>query len=324
MTSYQSGERPPCGVLVVDKPRGPSSHDIVGRVRRLFGTREVGHAGTLDPMATGLLVVAIGEATKLAAYLTSEDKTYEATVLLGVGTDTLDAEGVETSRVEVTAEVLAELATVDIDTPRIAAALSAELDRAEQIPPVFSAIKQAGERAYAKARRGEAPELAARAVSVRKLDLMAKSADPPTLTVRLAVTKGYYVRAFARDLAASLGTVGHLTSLRRIRSGSFDIAEAIVLEPPPAGLEARLIPLADAALRALPAVRLTEDATTDARCGREIPLLYVTPEDGTPRAWLDAAGRLVAIGQTAPDGRAKVLRGFREPAASPASTDPAV
>jgi tRNA pseudouridine55 synthase len=309
---------------VVDKPRGPSSHDVVGRVRRLFGTREVGHAGTLDPMATGVLVVAVGEATKLAAYLTSEDKAYEATVLLGVGTATLDAEGRETSRVEVPSEVLAELANLAAETPRLDAALSAERGRAEQIPPVFSAIKQAGERAYAKARRGETPALEARPVSVRQLELVAKTVDPPTLTVRLAVTKGYYVRALARDLAASLGSVGHLTALRRVRSGSFDVAEAIPLDPSPEGLEARLIPLAEAALRALPAVRLTEDATTDARHGREIPLPYVTPEDGAPHAWLDAAGRLVAIGQTAPDGRAKVLRGFRPPPASPASDDPSV
>jgi tRNA pseudouridine55 synthase len=304
-------------VLVVDKPRGPSSHDVVARVRRLLATREVGHAGTLDPMATGVLVVAVGEATKLAAYLTSEDKVYEATVALGIATDTLDAEGRETARVEVPADVRAELTGGDAPRASIARALDSEAARTAQIPPVYSAIKQAGERAYAKARRGEAPELTARLVVVRRIDVLASTSEPPSLTVRLAVTKGYYVRAFARDLAAALGTVGHLTSLRRIRSGSFDVVEAVVLDPAPEGLSSRLIPLAEAAARALPVIRLSDDAATDARHGRAIALPIVTPEDAAPHAWLDATGRLVAIGQVGADGRAKVLRGFRDEDASP-------
>jgi len=322
VTLDRTGEARPSGVLVVDKPRGPSSHDIVARVRRLLATREVGHAGTLDPMATGVLVVAVGEATKLAAYLTSEDKVYEATIALGVATDTLDAEGRETARSDVPAEVLAELSCGGVPGALIARALEAEAARTAQVPPVYSAIKQEGERAYAKARRGEAPEMAARSVAVRRLDVVASVSEPPSLTVRLAVTKGYYVRAFARDLAAALGTVGHLTSLRRVRSGSFDVAEAIVLDPPPEGLKSRLIPLAEAAARALPVVRLTDDAAIDARHGRAIALPIVTPEDAMPHAWLDAAGRLVAIGQVDADGRAKVLRGFSDDRASASSTPP--
>jgi tRNA pseudouridine55 synthase len=294
---------------------------MVSRVRRLLGTREVGHAGTLDPMATGVLVVAVGEATKLAAYLTSEDKEYEATVALGFATDTLDAQGVETLRVEPSAALLAELAN-DGAGVLIPHAVSVETARVEQIPPAFSAIKQAGERAYAKARRGEAPELAPRSVAVRTLTVVAKSVEPPSLTVRLAVTKGYYVRSLARDLAGGLGTVGHLTALRRLRSGSFDVSEAVPLGPET--IASRLIPLAEAAARALPVVRLTEDAATDARHGRPIALPSTTLEDAAPHAWLDGSGRLVAIGQTGADGRAKVLRGFRDDGPPPSSTLPPV
>jgi tRNA pseudouridine55 synthase len=312
MMSNRVGEARPSGVLVVDKPRGPSSHDVVARVRRLLATREVGHAGTLDPMATGVLVVAVGEATKLAAYLTSQDKEYEATVSLGVATDTLDADGAETGRADVPPEVLSELSIGALGGPWIDRALAAEWARTEQIPPAFSAIQQGGERAYAKARRGEVPALMARAVGVRSLALVSGAAEPPSLTIRLAVTKGYYVRAFARDLATALGTLGHLTSLRRLRSGSFGAAEALVLDAPPASLISRLIPLAEAAARALPVLRLSADAATDARHGRAIALPSQTPEDRAPHAWLDADGRLVAVGQVDADGRAKVLRGFRD------------
>lgn len=266
------------GVVVLDKPRGPTSHDIVQNVRKTFKTRDVGHAGTLDPMATGVLVVAIGEATKLIPYLTADDKSYEATIQLGIATDTLDAEGKEVSRVPVPE-------SFDLD-----AALRIERARTKQIPPAFSAIHAGSERAHEKARRGEAVELAPRDVEVRSLE--ASLASPTTIACTLTVSKGYYVRSLARDLAASLGTVGHLTSLRRTRSGAFSLAD--VSDTP--------ITLVDAATRTLPAVALDREQAEHAFHGRALELPGA-PEG--PCAWIHS-GTLVAIGQ---GGR--VLRGFR-------------
>jgi tRNA pseudouridine55 synthase len=159
------------GVLVVDKPRGPTSHEVVVRVRRALGVREVGHAGTLDPMATGVLVVAVGEATKLVPWLTAQDKTYEATIALGVETDTLDADGGEVRRVPAGDELRAALASSPSRlalAPILCAALSAERSRVSQVPPTFSALRQGGERAYTRARRGDHTALPPRQVNVRR------------------------------------------------------------------------------------------------------------------------------------------------------------
>jgi tRNA pseudouridine55 synthase len=282
------------GVLVVDKPVGPTSHDVVARLRRALGTREVGHAGTLDPLASGVLVVAVGEGTKLVSYLTAADKAYEATVRLGELTDTLDAGGAVVETREVPADWPAHL---DL-------ALARERERTEQIPPIYSAIQKDGERSHAKARRGEAVDLAPRPVAVRSLDVVA--AREREVDLVLVVSKGYYVRSLARDLAAQLGTVGHLTALRRTRSGSFSLADAVPLDPPP---RAPTLSVEQAAARALPVTTLTPLGLEQAKVGKRI-----APEDlGTdaegPHAWLDAEGRLVAVG-TLEDGTGRVLRGF--------------
>jgi tRNA pseudouridine55 synthase len=303
------------GVLVIDKPRGPTSHDVVARIRRALGTREVGHAGTLDPMATGVLVVAIGEATKLVPWLTAQEKSYEATIALGVETDTLDADGRETRRAPLDASLLEALARWPISgvPPRLRAALEVERARTAQTPPAFSAIQKDGERAYARARRGEVVELAAREVRVHRLEVLACSDEPPWLAVRVDVDKGYYVRSLARDLAQALATLGHLTSLRRLRSGCFTVAEAVALDTPADELAARVEPLADAASRALPVARLSEVGARDARHGRALqPLDLDAPVDG-PCAWLAADGVLVAVGERDPEGRGRVLRGFGRP-----------
>ena len=310
------------GVLVIDKPRGPTSHDVVARVRRALGERAVGHAGTLDPMATGVLVVAVGEATKLVPWLTAAHKCYEATVALGVETDSLDAEGRETRRADVPPATLEALAASR--GPSVAHALrdalAAERARTTQVPPAFSAIQQGGERAYSKARRGEAVDLAPRGVQVHALDLLACGDDhPPWLVVRVEVSKGYYVRALARDLAAALGTVGHLTALRRTRSGCFTLDEALPLETPPDELAARVDPLERVAARALPVARLSHAGARDASHGRAVrPEDLDAPASG-PCAWLDPEGRLLAVGETDSEGRGRVLRGFaRSEAANPA------
>jgi tRNA pseudouridine55 synthase len=292
----------PSGVLVIDKPRGPTSHDVVARVRRALATREVGHAGTLDPMATGVLVVAAGEATKLVPWLTAHRKEYEATVALGTETDSLDADGRETRRAPPDAGLLDALSESRGPSiaPRLRAALEAELARTQQVPPAFSAIQQGGERAHARARRGETVELAPRDVRVHRLELLACSQEPPWLAVRVEVDKGYYVRSLARDLAAALGTLGHLTSLRRTRSGCFTLDEALPLDTPPDELAAR----------ALPVARLTAVGARDARYGRAVqPGDLDAPAPG-PCAWLDAGDALVAVGEVGTDGKGRVLRGF--------------
>jgi tRNA pseudouridine55 synthase len=308
------------GVFVIDKPRGPTSHDVVAALRKRLRTREVGHAGTLDPMATGVLVVATGEATKLVPYLTAADKSYEATVVLGRATDTLDALGETVSESKVDEDVLLALTlyregTVDLANQAaldLEAALEAERRRTLQVPPVFSALKIGGERAHALARRGEAPDLTARPVAVKKLELIAAGESPePWLVVRLDVSKGYYVRALARDLASSLGTVGHLAALRRTRSGCFTLDEALLVDMPDGELEARRIPLDLAATRVLPRAELTDVGVRDVGFGRKIAAegFREVPARG-PHAWVDAAGQLLAIGELDEDGVGRVLRGF--------------
>jgi tRNA pseudouridine55 synthase len=300
------------GVLVVDKPRGPTSHDVVWRLRKALGTRAVGHCGTLDPMATGVLVVAVGEATKLVPWLTAHDKSYEATVALGVETDTLDAEGGELRRIAPGAAVTA---AIEASTPGalddlLERAFASERLRTSQTPPIYSAIRKDGERAMDRARRGETVDLAMRSVRLHRIELVACRTHPPSLDIALDVSKGYYVRALARDLAAALGTVGHLTALRRTRSGCFGIDEAVSLDAPPEELAARVVPLARAAARALPVVRLTEAGTHEARHGRAVPAEEMAPHVEGDAAWIEPGGDLVAIGKLGDDGRGRIVRGM--------------
>jgi tRNA pseudouridine55 synthase len=305
------------GLLVIDKPRGPTSHDVVMRLRRALRVREVGHAGTLDPMATGVLVVAVGEATKLVPWLTGHDKAYEASIALGVETDTLDADGRETAREplgDALSGALAEARPGDALPELLAAAFASERTRIRQDPPVFSAVKTGGERAYAMARRGEAPALDARPVRVDRLALVSCTADPPALHVSLDVAKGYYVRALARDLARALGTVGHLTALRRVRSGPFACDEAIFPDAPAEDLVRRLEPLPRAAARTLPVSTLTDAGAEHARHGRPVGPGDIATAGPGPSAWLDGRGLLVAVGEVDGAGRGRVLRGFaRDP-----------
>jgi tRNA pseudouridine55 synthase len=271
-----------------------TSHDVVAALRKKLGTRQIGHAGTLDPMATGVLVVAVDEATKLVPYLTASDKAYEATVTLGVATDTLDADGRETARVPVPA------AWQDA----LDGALAAERARTEQQPPLFSAIHTEGGRAHALARRGESPHLEPRPVRVHSIDVVATEAD--AVRLRLVVSKGYYVRGLARDLAERLGTVGHLTSLRRTRSGAFTLEGARALADVDAGA---LIPLEQAAARALPTVTLTLAGVAHARAGRAVPESELSSSSTGDHAWLAPDGQLVAIGSLE-GGVGRVRRGF--------------
>jgi tRNA pseudouridine55 synthase len=295
----------PDGVLVVDKPSGATSHDIVARARRIFGTREVGHAGTLDPMATGVLLLLFGEATKLSNFLTLNDKRYLATVSFGRATDTLDADGSTTSEAVVPPESLGEAA--------VSAALSAEKERVRQVPPTVSAIKVEGRRAHALTRAGAPPELGERVVKVEELTVVAR--DATTLTLDLRVSKGYYVRALARDLGTALGLPAHLASLRRVASGQFELTEACAW--PPNAEAARFVPTAQAAQRVLPVAELSESGLRRARLGQplEIADFARRPETaaGATEAWFGSAGELVALGQQRSLGEFRVVRGFRHP-----------
>lgn len=305
----------PSSVLVVDKPRGPTSHDVVAKIRRALRTKHVGHCGTLDPMATGVLVLAIEDGTRLVPWLTASDKAYEATVRLGIATDSFDADGAETSRVAVEGELAEALAALAADrsatAPILARALQAERLRALQMPPAFSAIRIAGERAHEIARRGESPELSLREVSVRALSVIDGGLEPhPFLRVAVEVTKGYFVRSLARDLAAELGTVGHLTELRRTASGAFSLADAVAIDASPDVMRAALVPIARAATRALPVSVLTESGARAAGHGQRLMPDQLRDPHATASAWLDESGALVAIGEVDADGGGRVLRGF--------------
>ncbi len=202
-------------VLAVDKPAGPTSHDVVSWARRALGTRAVGHAGTLDPAATGVLVLAVNEATKLVPYLSVDDKEYEAVIALGRETDTLDAEG----------QVVRECPVPALDLPAIREIARGFVGPSRQRAPVFSAIKRGGVALHERARRGETVEEPERDVLAHAVEI--RSFAEGRIEAHLHVAKGYYVRSFARDLARALGTVGHLVSLRRTRSGAFGGQDAV-------------------------------------------------------------------------------------------------
>lgn len=270
------------GILMVDKPQGLTSHDVVGVVRRAAKTGKVGHAGTLDPMATGVLVVAIGGATRTLEYLTAHDKRYTATVRLGQNTTTYDAEG------EVTFAYEGELP----DFSAIENAVASQRGTIQQIPPIFSAIKQDGEPLYAKARRGEAVEVPAREVTIHQLDILEWS--PPDLKIDVRCSKGTYIRSIAYDIGAALGVGGHLTALRRTASGAFTEAQAHSLEAirtaTPEMVAEWLLPLGSG-LEGLPPLIVTPSEIVALRQGKNLPS---DEGQGIARA-LDDAGRLVAI-----------------------------
>lgn len=205
------------GILIIDKPSGLTSHDVVNRVRRAVKIRQVGHAGTLDPLATGVLVVCLGQATRVSEYLLGHDKAYRATIRLGVETKTYDADG----EVLVTHEV-------NIDRAEVEQALTQLVGEIPQIPPMVSAIKREGQKLYVLARQGVEVERAARLVVVHSIELLDYQA--PDLTIDVRCSAGTYIRSIAHDLGAALGTGGHLIDLRRTAAGPFTIEHAIPLD----------------------------------------------------------------------------------------------
>jgi tRNA pseudouridine55 synthase len=249
------------GLVVVDKPGGMTSHDVVSRVRRLAGTRKVGHAGTLDPMATGVLVLGVNRATRLLGHLMLTEKRYDATIRLGVATTTDDAEG----------EVVATASTAGLDEAAIRAAAAEFVGDLMQVPTAVSAIKVDGKRAYQRVREGEDVELAARPVTVHELEVTdVRASDGTELDVSVRCSSGTYIRAIARDLGARLGVGGHLTALRRTAVGPYDLAVAHSLDE--LADDFGLLPIADAARAAFPSRDLDEAQATDVRYGRALDL----------------------------------------------------
>jgi tRNA pseudouridine55 synthase len=299
----------PHAILIVDKPVGPTSHAVVAGLRRTLETRDIGHAGTLDPAASGVLVVAIGEATKLTAYFTAHPKRYLATVRFGTSTDTCDAQGQILARAPIGDDLLAELRAHVPSHGKIAAAIDAERRRTEQVPPAFSAIKTDGVRSYARARKGESFDLAARNVWGIEIDVVGVTEE--SIDLSLFVSKGYYVRALARDLGDALGVPAHLSALRRTASGPFTIEEAIDPSQPLDRITSALIPLGAAAKRVMPTVELTAEGTTTASHGKKLERSHFVgaPPEGVS-AWLTASGDLVAIGKAIDADRFAVQRGF--------------
>jgi tRNA pseudouridine55 synthase len=279
----------PSGVLIVDKPAAVTSHTVVAEVSRRLGGIRAGHAGTLDPMATGVLLVCVGEATKIAGLLLSDDKAYDGELELGRETDTLDADG------RVTRERVAEAAAVDREALR--AAMDRFVGSIQQVPPMFSAVRQGGRRLHELARAGQEVERASRSVVIRSFEL--GSFDPPRARFAVDCSKGTYVRTLAADLGEALGCGAHLTALRRTRSGRFGIDRALPLDEvnlDRVAIPGTLVGSAEA-LADLPQVALTSDQARAAEVGK--PLFWKDlasgPEPAGAACLLAPDGHLLAL-----------------------------
>ena len=277
------------GIALVDKPQGWTSHDIVAKSRRLFGTRKVGHAGTLDPMATGLLVLGVNSSTRLLTYLVGLDKEYTATIRLGASSVTDDAEG----------EILGYAPTSQIQRvspDQIASAVLGLTGEIMQVPSSVSAIKVDGKRSYARVRSGEQVELSARPVTVSEFEILnvyptfADEHAVIDVDVRVVCSSGTYIRALARDLGFKLGVGGHLTALRRTRVGDFSVTETLEFDPD--ALPPSLVDPASAATRVFPRLDLTHVQALELTQGKRPP---VEANEGGPQAAVDPEGRLIGL-----------------------------
>ena len=272
------------GFLIVDKPAGMTSHDVVNAVRRMAGTRRVGHAGTLDPMATGVLVLALGAATRLVQFIDGSDKTYRATLRLGETTTTYDADG-----------DLVERRPVTVSQADVEAALAGFRGDIAQIPPMYSAVKVKGQKLYKLARQGKEIERTPRPVTIHRLDVLAWAL--PDVTIEVVCSAGTYIRSLAHDLGQTLGCGAHLTALIRTVAGDFRLEDAYTLEAldalVQAGRLAEVLLPPETALAALPVIVLTPEQEQAVRFGQTITL--DNPLDAEMAQARDAAGRLVAV-----------------------------
>ncbi|MEU9869748.1 tRNA pseudouridine(55) synthase TruB [Actinomadura sp. NPDC048021] len=275
------------GLVIVDKPAGWTSHDVVGKMRRLAKTRRVGHAGTLDPMATGVLVLGIGKATRLLGHLALTRKGYDATIRLGESTNTDDAEG----------ETIATASAEAVTEEALRASVAELTGTIQQVPPQVSAIKVNGERAYKMARKGEDVELAARPVTVDEFTVLDVRRHGGLIDVdaSVACSSGTYIRALARDLGASLGCGGHLTALRRTRVGPYDLSMARTLDRLAEELE--ILPMAEAVAAVFPRRDVSDDDARKVAHGGRLPAVGLGPgpvgvfaPDGTLLALVEERG----------------------------------
>ena len=287
------------GLVIVDKPAGLTSHDVVARIRKLAGTRRVGHAGTLDPMATGVLIVGVEKATRLLGHLALTQKDYQGTVRLGQSTDSDDADG----------EVLTRVPAAGVTPEALRVAAAALTGEIQQVPPGISAIKVAGQRAYRLTREGAPPDLPPRPVTVESLTIVAlrrvsdERGDLLDADIEVTCSSGTYIRAIARDLGAALGVGGHLTALRRTRVGPYLASDAATLEELAASLS--VIPLAQAADAAFPRRDLTADEAVKVGHGGRLPALGAVG----PVAAFGPDGSLIAL-LAEEDGQARSLAVF--------------
>ena len=270
------------GILNIDKPQWLSSHDVVARVRRICATRRVGHAGTLDPLATGVLLVCVGRATRLSEYLMGQQKVYTATVRLGQTTNTYDAEG----------EVMEERPFSHITAAAIEQALSLYRGPIEQVPPIYSALKVNGQPMYKLARAGKDVERKPRPVTIYELDLV--DWTPPNLQLRVVCSTGTYIRSLAYDIGETLGCGGHITVLRRTAVGEFNISDAITLDELAAQVSQDVFFATDQAVINLPRIDANDAETEALLMGQFIPCLTTEPEEALARVY-DPTGEFFGI-----------------------------
>jgi tRNA pseudouridine55 synthase len=273
------------GILNINKAAGLSSHDVVARLRRIIAQRRVGHAGTLDPLAAGVLLLCVGQATRVAEYLMSSEKTYEARIRLGIETDTYDAEG----------QIVREVANLSATRKQVQHELGAMVGTIEQTPPMYSAIKKEGAPLYRLARRGQTVPRQPRSVQIHELQLLDWA--PPDLAIRLRCSKGTYVRSLAHDLGQRLGCGAHVLDLTRTASGQFLIDDAITIEAfeqlAASGRAASVLQPLDAALQSFPAATVDQDTARAIALGQSVHLT-----NGTDAAMLrayDQCGQLLAL-----------------------------
>lgn len=287
------------GGLLIDKPKGLTSHDVVARVRRLLHVRRAGHTGTLDPLATGLLVLLLGRATRLAQFLMSCEKQYLAGVQLGVATDTYDATGRPT--------FATPHSFADLPVSQIESALTPFRGKIEQIPPMYSAKKRGGVSLHRLARRGVEVERSPVRVTIHELELLGVERGDPgqRISLRVRCSSGTYIRSLVHDLGRRLGCGAHLASLRRTAAGEFSLASAHTLDeleaPPPHDLGAVIIPPARL-LAHLPSVQIEGEQLQRVTHGAAIPAAALALNDGEPCRILDSVGELVAVADFAQEG----------------------
>lgn len=296
MSGRRRGDSGLTGVVLIDKEPGWTSHDVVARARRLTGQRRIGHTGALDPMATGLLVLCLGRATRLVEYMMAGEKTYEGEIALGRETETDDAEG------SVVREAAPPAADADLDLDAVAARFTGEI---MQTPPAYSAVKVEGRRAYAVARGGERPELKPRPVRVAALRLERAARDRLRVTVRCG--PGMYVRALARDVGRALGCGAHLASLRRTGSGPFRVERAVPVEALAAGLDA-IVRAADEGVADSAAAILHPDHAAQLRHGETVWARGGFLRPATLARLYGADGAFVGVGRVDEPGRVRALK----------------